>query len=909
MKRRNSFVHIWFALVLVVLAVREGEGAIGSITSSSRDSNPPSQATLSHTACPSRGAGSTGNMLQFRAGGHVLGFQPRKVFLAGLDHALSIEFLGTAGVMPTSTQASADTGKSGKAPPLSTVIYRNLWEGIDLTYESAEGGIAESTYHVAPGADPSKIQLRYNVPVELQGDGSLKLNFASGTLIDSPPVAWQEIEGKRVPVKAEFRVAGNDVGFAVGPYDRSQALIIDPTYKWHAFYGSSSTHDYGADIAVDDSGNIYVLGVSYRNLPSVTEYSLFVIKLDSSGAFQWQYSCGNVVGRAIAVDANSNVYVTGNTPISNDPVDLDTDIFVLKLNGTGVLQWSQFCGSSDPIAPYDYGYDIAVDGSGHIYVTGMSGATWGSPLHAHSGGNDIVVLKLDGSGTYQWHTFYGPGNGLSIAADAGGNLYVTGDSPDTWGSPLHAHSGSPPGNSGYTDIVVLKLDSSGSYQWHTFYGSNYHDRGDAIAVDGNGSVYVRGESDVTWGSPLHAHSSDSCDNYVLKLDGTGAYQWHTFYGSANDIALDSTANIYVTTGPGVGVMKLDGHGAFQWQASYGTGGSAGITLDTKGNVYVTGSTSDPWGSPLHAYSDGLDLVVVKIAQFILDSPDTDGDGRADILWRHAPTGTIYSWLMNGMSVSTQGTLGTVLDSNWHIEKMGDFNGDGRSDILWRHADGTLYSWLMDGVTTIGAGSLGTVDPSWSVVGVGDLGGDGKADILWRHTSGAMYLWEMDGMFALKAGHIASVGPSWGVDAVADFNNDGKADILWRNTSGVVYLWLMDGATLIGEGSPGTVDLSWSIVSAGDFTSDGKADILWRHTSGTLVIWEMDGTTRMNVRVLGTVDPSWSIADAHDFNGDGKADILWRHTSGATYLWLMNGFTVVGGGSLGVVDPSWSIENR
>ena len=86
------------------------------------------------------------------------------------------------------------------------------------------------------------------------------------------------------------------------------------------------------------------------------------------------------------------------------------------------------------------------------------------------------------------------------------------------------------------DIFVLKLDSSGAYQWHTFYGSSSSDYGSGIAMDGSGNVYVTGWSDATWSgpaeeSPLHAYSGDD-DIFVLKLDSSGAYQWHTFYGSS-----------------------------------------------------------------------------------------------------------------------------------------------------------------------------------------------------------------------------------------------------------------------------------------------------------------------------------------------------------------------------------------
>jgi hypothetical protein len=675
MKKTNSLLLLWLTFLLVVSAVPEQTGASNPMALRESGLDQAARGGSAGGIVSISSTGNAANMLQFKAGGHVLGFQPNKVFLVSLDHALSVEFLGTQGVMPTSVASGPATGHMGKEPALITVVYRNLWDGIDLTYTSTQDGIAESTYHVAPGADVSKIQVRYNVPVEPQGDGSLRYKFEGGYLTESPPVAWQEVERKRVPVRAEFRVAGNEVGFAVGPYDRSQPLIIDPTYKWHAFYGSLWTHDYGTGIALDGRGNIYVLGVSYRHLPNDyvpthIEYSLFVVKLDSSGTFQWQDSHGGVVGRGIAVDGSGNIYVTGNTPISYyETIDLDTDIFVLKLDSTGSPQWWQFYGSSDYLAPYDYGYGIAVDGSGNIYVTGMSGATWGSPLHAHSGGNDMVVLKLDSSGAYQWHTFYGPGYGFDVAVDGTGNAYVTGESDVTWGSPLHAHSGSPSGTSGYNDIVVLKLDSGGAYQWHTFYGSNYHDSGDAIAVDGNGNVYVTGGSDVTWGSPLHAHSGDGYDNFVLKLDSSGAYQWHTFYGSAGDIALDDTANIYVTAGPDVGVLKLDSNGAYQWQASYGSGSSTGIAVDGSGNIYVTGSSNSNWGFPLNAYSGDGDLLVLKMAQSAFDSPDIpdiNGDGRADIIWRHATSGTVYAWLMNGTSIVGQGILDEVSDLNWQI---------------------------------------------------------------------------------------------------------------------------------------------------------------------------------------------------------------------------------------------------
>ncbi len=75
-------------------------------------------------------------------------------------------------------------------------------------------------------------------------------------------------------------------------------------------------------------------------------------------------------------------------------------------------------------------------------MTGESATTWGSPLRAHSGYYDAFVAKLDGNGTLLWNTFLGGSGedwGSSLAVDAGGYLYVTGSSGDTWGSPLRPY--------------------------------------------------------------------------------------------------------------------------------------------------------------------------------------------------------------------------------------------------------------------------------------------------------------------------------------------------------------------------------------------------------------------------------------------------------------------------------------
>ncbi len=955
MRKANAFLLLWVVLLWLVLAVSDQRGAFTAAAPSGCASEHATGAVGSAGGIvPISNTGTAPSMLQFKAGGHVLGFQPNKVFLAGLDHALSIEFLGTDGVMPTSAATAAATGNTGKAPPLSTVVYRNLWEGIDLTYESTEGGIAESTYRVAPGADPSKIQLRYNVPVVLQGDGSLGLKFERGTLTESPPVAWQEIGGNRVPVKAEFRVAGNEVGFVVGPYDRSQALIIDPTYEWHTFYGASNS-DIVNGIAVDGGGNVYVAGYSPETWGSPLNahsgnFDVVVLKLDNNGAYQWHTFYGSSSddqGWDIALDGRGNVYVTGTCNATwGVPLNAhggSDDIFVLKLDGSGTYQWHAFYGSSS----YDGGVGIALDGSGNVYVTGSSYATWGSPLHAHSGGVNSVVLKLDNNGTYQWHTFYGARNadyGMAIGLDGGANVYVAGHSTETWGSPLHAHSGD-----GKADILVLKLDSNGAYQWHTFYGAYndrayYDDEAFGIAVDGSGNLYVTGWSWTTWGSPLHAHSGDIYpDIFVLKLDSNGTYQWHTFYGSNNDydgswdIALDGSGDVYVTgmsyatwgsplhahsgVADDIFVLKLDSSGTYRWHMFWGSSasdGAQGIALDGSGNIFVAGMSFQTWGTPLNAHSGNYDVVVLKLSQSAPGLPDFNGDGKADILWRHATYGTIHAWFMNGTSVSEEGTLGAVSDSNWTVEGVGDFDGNFRADILWRHAtSGIIYAWLMNGTSIAGQGTIGVVpDPGWKIAAVEDFDGNGKADILWHNSSsGEVYAWFMDGMLISGDGPLGVVQDSnWRIEKVVDFDGDARADILWRHAgSGDVYLWLMDGTSIVSQGFVGAVpNPTWRIEAAGDFNGDRRGDILWRHTSSGLVYaWVMNGASIAAQGIVSVVfDLNWQIEETGDFDGDATTDILWRHAIfGTVYLWSMKGGSVSsqGTGTVNVIsDLHWQI---
>ncbi|MFQ5335076.1 MAG: SBBP repeat-containing protein, partial [Flavobacteriales bacterium] len=243
-------------------------------------------------------------------------------------------------------------------------------------------------------------------------------------------------------------------------------------------------------------------------------------------------------------------------------------------------QWaSRYTGNGNNI---DAAADIAVDGSGNIYVTGTSWST--------NGNFDILTVKYDDQGNQSWIASYnGNGNaydeGRAVAFDPSGNVYVAG----------YADMGS----ANY-DYVLIKYNSSGLQQWVVTYNGtgNGFDEVYDLAVDVAGNAFITGGSDAGGAS----------SNYVTIMYNTaGVQQWVASYnGPGNDIdaafamILDGLGSVYVT-GHSMGsgsdfdyaTVKYNPSGIEQWVARYnGTGNlfdaASAITMDNSGNVIVTG---------------------------------------------------------------------------------------------------------------------------------------------------------------------------------------------------------------------------------------------------------------------------------------------------------------------------------
>ncbi len=195
---------------------------------------------------------------------------------------------------------------------------------------------------------------------------------------------------------------------------------------WSKSYnGEVSGGDYSFAIALDAQNNVYVTGRSDRG--GTTYSDITTIKYNTSGVQQWvtHYDAGfNGLDEAcgITVDNQANVYVVGKTyRTATNP-----DMVVVKYNSSGVVQWGNvYNGTGNSI---DYGYSVAVDGSGNVIICGVSVGT--------NSGSDCITIKYNSAGVEQWLVRYnGPDNqsdyGQVVKVDAMGNVYVTGVTSST----------------------------------------------------------------------------------------------------------------------------------------------------------------------------------------------------------------------------------------------------------------------------------------------------------------------------------------------------------------------------------------------------------------------------------------------------------------------------------------------
>ena len=556
-------------------------------------------------------------------------------------------------------------------PTYAAVEYQGVYSGIDLRYVGNDRQL-QYDFIVQPGADPSQIALGFDGSrhLALSDDGDLEVGLNPGrTITFSAPVAYQDIEGQRLPVDSAYVLTDDSVSFTIGDYDSAYPLVIDPTLEYGSYLGGTGD-DAGTGISVDGSGNIIVAGyTASSNFPTTVgaydtsangSNDVAVAKFDPTGAtLQWAtYIGGSGLDNAegVAVDSTGAVYVGVYTASSNFPTTAGAyditlgglyDGAVLKLSANGSsLVYSTYLGGS---GNNDFLRAIAVDASGQAVVAGATDSSnyptvAGSYDRTFGGSFDAFATKLNAAGTgLVWSTFLGGTGSDSIddlVLDGSGIVYATGQAATGYPTTAGAYDTTL---SGTTDGHATKLSANGSsLLYATYFGGTGSDIGKAIDVSDANTLYVAGNtpsSDFpTTAGAYDTSKAASDDMFALKLDltQTGAAQlsYSTFIGGAgfdrvNGIDVDTygrahvagwtqssglaTSGAYDTTFSGTsdGVLAiLSASGTAMQELTY-VGGADYDSADdialAGSSIYLTGNTSSATGFPITggAYDSGL----------------------------------------------------------------------------------------------------------------------------------------------------------------------------------------------------------------------------------------------------------------------------------------------------------------
>ena len=482
---------------------------------------------------------------------------------------------------------------------------------------------------VSAGANPKAIKFSFEgaKKVTLNGQGELVLQTAAGEVKQHKPVIYQEVNGARQAVAGEYVMqADQQIGFAVGAYDATKPLVIDPIISWASYVGGQSSAS-AATITADKSGNVYLV-VWDGPTPTAGAYDsgsgYSVMKVNASGtAVIWTARIGaSSFDRAhgIALDKDNNVYLTGAASSSQYPTT------------PGAFQ-SDY-GLTCSACRNAFVTKLSADGSQLVYSTFLKGD------QITNGANSKLIQ----------------GNALTV--DIQGNAYVTGET-NVKDFPITPNAFQPLFNTDYEparDAFVTKLNPTGSAViYSTYLNSAGVDIGTGIVVDGQGNAFVTGQTGDGYAdlsrprktpfpkTPSAYQTTDVSPGgaFVTKLNTSGSsLLYSTVIGSISSsfsypyIEVDTAGNAYITsdtqsrtfpTTPGafqpvanqdssVFVTKLNPTGSALVYSTFlgGNGGeyARGLSLDLEGNATVVGGTSstdfpqtDP--PPADAASDGL----------------------------------------------------------------------------------------------------------------------------------------------------------------------------------------------------------------------------------------------------------------------------------------------------------------
>jgi hypothetical protein len=518
--------------------------------------------------------------------------------------------------------------------------------------------------------------------------------------------------------------------------------------------------------------------------------------------------------------------------------------------------------------------DIDRDGTADLWTVGPGGVTTAWLV---TGVPDTPTITAQTAQTlitanHAWLLNDATSGAVAPAVDSVGTLNLTGTGGAAW------HTG---------DLFSPDVTFNGTGQLATTTGGAVATNADFtvsvwVKPTVAGGVVLSENGTATAGFQLLSDAGDNSWRARMATANSAGASWDTAAAPAGSVQLGIWTRLTATFKAATGQLRLWINGGPVATATHTTTWNAASAL-VVGPAPFTGqiATVQVWNL-VNPYATTGDPNHV--------AGDLTGDGLSDALWYSASTngGTMQVVTTNSTGTAMAGAspwFSNIAKADW--SGHGDFNGDGRTDVIWYVAStgtarvlfstGTGFSQPVTWFT-------GYAKPDWAQVG--DFTGDGRADIAWYQASNNGTL-----MILSTSDSGTTMGPAytwasaWGVPGyadVGDFNGDGRADILWYegwNNMGGKLVFANSTGTAVdhitqwftGFGSP-----NWARVA--DFNGDGKADIAWyegwNNGKITLCTTNASGTAMGTEYAYVTGWGAPDFADVGDFNGDGKADILW-----------------------------------
>ncbi len=328
-------------------------------------------------------------------------------------------------------------------------------------------------------------------------------------------------------------------------------LDVNGDLVWARRIGTSGD-DTPYSISVDPSGNVLVSGkiqgtVDFDQGPGIANGNAgdYILKLNSSGDFIWVDTFGlGIANTVLTTDDSGNVHATGtffgtqdfdpSSGTSNITSSGVADIFVLKLTPSGSLTWARNMGGTG--SSFNTGADIAVDLSGHVFVTGYFSSTidfdpdGGITNLTSAGDTDAFVLKLDTDGEFEWVRQFGAADtdqGVKIDIDLAGNASVGGTFKNTIDFDPGPSNVSLSSASNSVDYFIVRLTTNGDYIWAGRVGDASDEYFNTSTADGAGNVYFSGYASAAVDLDPGAGTffNPSAGGFISKVDASGVFQW------------------------------------------------------------------------------------------------------------------------------------------------------------------------------------------------------------------------------------------------------------------------------------------------------------------------------------------------------------------------------------------------